>query len=204
MSIAERPVEERTSSLGLVSVDDYLAAELDGQVRHEYVGGMVYEMTGATNLHIRIAGNIHGMLYVRQRGKPCQPCYADTKIRIRQPIEDRYYYPDVCVVCRPAAPHEAYQDQPVILVEVLSRSTRRTDLGEKKDAYLTIPSLSVYLLVEQERAAVIAFRRTDQGFVREVYQGLDSIVPLKEIETELPLKEIYEAVEFVPESNPAE
>jgi hypothetical protein len=48
------------------------------------------------------------------------------------------------------------------------------------------------------------FRRTDQGFVREVYQGLDAVVPLKEIEIELPLKEIYEAVEFVPESDSVE
>jgi hypothetical protein len=65
---------------------------------------------------------------------------------------------------------------------------------------LTIPSLNVYLLVEQEAPAVLVYRRTEQGFVREVYEGLDAVIPLKEIETDLPLAEIYETVEFTPEA----
>ena len=84
-------------------------------------------------------------------------------------------------------------------MEVLSNGTRRIDEGEKKDAYQSIPSLGVYLLVEQEMAAVIVFRRTERGFVREVYQGLDAVIPLPEIEIELPLGEIYDGVEFAPE-----
>ena len=58
----------------------------------------------------------------------------------------------------------------------------------------------VYLLIEQETALVAAFRRTESGFVREVHEGLDAIVPLSEIETELPLAEIYDGVVFVPEA----
>ena len=75
---------------------------------------------------------------------------------------------------------------------------RRVDESEKKDAYLSIPSLNVYLLVEQELPAVTAYRRTEQGFVRQVYEGLAAVVPLPEIETELPLAEVYERVEFAP------
>lgn len=86
-----------------------------------------------------------------------------------------------------------------MLFEVFSKSTRRTDEGEKKDAYLTIPSLKVYVMVEQESAAMIVFRRTSEGFVREVYQGLDAVLPLSEIDIELPLAEAYERVEFLPE-----
>jgi len=73
------------------------------------------------------------------------------------------------------------------------------DEGEKKDAYLTIPSLGVYVLVEQEMPAVVVFRRTEHGFVREVYQGLEATVPLGEIEVDLPLAEIYDGVQFGPE-----
>jgi len=86
-----------------------------------------------------------------------------------------------------------------VLVEVLSRRTRRIDEGEKRDAYLTIPSLAVYLLIEQDAAAAVALRRTEGGFVREVHEGLDAVLPLGEIGIELPLAEIYEAVEFTPE-----
>lgn len=82
---------------------------------------------------------------------------------------------------------------------MLSRSTRRFDEHEKKDAYLTIPSLAVYAMIEQETAAVVALRRTESGFVREVYEGLDAVLPLGEIGIDLPLAEIYERVEFTPE-----
>jgi Uma2 family endonuclease len=88
-----------------------------------------------------------------------------------------------------------------VVFEVLSRKTRRIDEGEKKDAYQTIPSLSVYVLLEQEFPAAVVFRRTEQGFVREVYEGLDAVVPLEEIEAELPLAEVYDGVEFMPEED---
>jgi Uma2 family endonuclease len=64
---------------------------------------------------------------------------------------------------------------------------------------LTINSLAVYLLIEQDAAYVTAYRRSQEGFVTEVYQGLDAVIPLAEIEAELPLAELYEAVEFIPE-----
>jgi Uma2 family endonuclease len=185
--------------LDLVSVDDYLAAELASPIKHEYVGGMVYTMAGARNLHNLITGNTFGSLYVRLRGRPCRPFNSDTKIRIRLPGHERFYYPDASVICRPNPLDDSFQDEPAALFEVLSRSTRRIDEGEKKDAYLTIPSLGIYVLVEQEMAAVVVFRRTPAGIVREVYQGLDAVVPLPEIGIDLPLAEFYEAVEFAPE-----
>jgi Uma2 family endonuclease len=92
------------------------------------------------------------------------------------------------------------QDDPAAVFEVLSHRTRRIDEGEKKDAYLSIPSLGVYVMVEQESAAVVVFRRTDGGFVREVVEGMGGVLPLPEIGIDLPLAEIYETVEFTPET----
>src|SRR5262249_9108779 len=143
--------------------------------------------------------NALGALHARLRGRPCRPFNSDTKIRIRLPTQVRFYYPDVSVVCRPNPQTDSFQDEPAVIIEVLSRRTRRIDEGEKRDAYLMIPSLSVYVLVEQDTAAAVAFRRTASGFVREVYEGLDAVLPLPEIGIELPLAEIYETVEFAPE-----
>jgi Uma2 family endonuclease len=185
--------------LNLVSIDDYLAGELNSPVKHEYLGGVVYAMAGARNAHNLIATNTLGTLHARLRGGRCRPFNSDTKIRVSLPAQVRFYYPDISVICRPNPQTDSFQDEPSVLVEVLSRRTRRIDEGEKKDAYLTIPSLGVYVLVEQEMPAVVVFRRTEGGFVREVYQGLHAVVPLGEIEIELPLAAIYEAVEFAPE-----
>lgn len=184
--------------LALVSESDYLSGELVSSVKHEYLGGYLHAMAGAGNQHNRIATNVTVALGSRLRGRKCRPFNSNTKIRVRLPTHVRYYYPDMSVVCRPNPPADSFQDDPVVIVEVLSNSTRRLDLGEKRDAYLTIPSLQVYILVEQESALAIVYRRTEQGFVQEQYDGTETI-PLTEIETELPLAEVYEGVEFVPE-----
>jgi Uma2 family endonuclease len=192
------------TKLNLVSVQDYLAGELISPIKHEYLGGIVYATAGARNAHNVIASNTLGVVHARLRGRPCRPFNSDTKIRIHlpgpiPPGQTRFYYPDVSVVCRPNRPTDSFQDEPAVLFEVLSRRTRRIDEGEKKDAYLTIPSLSVYVLIEQDSAAVVAFRRSGDRFVREIFEGLDAVLPLGEIGIDLPLAEIYETVEFAPE-----
>lgn len=187
-----------------ISVEDYLAGELVSPVKHEYLGGVVYAMSGARNSHNAIATNTTVALGARLRGQRCRPFNSDAKVRVRLPTQWRFYYPDALVTCHPNPPEDSFQDQPALIAEVLSPSTRRIDEGEKQDAYLTIPSLSVYLLIEQELARVVVHRRTEQGFVAEVYESLHAIIPLPEIGCELPLAEIYEGIEFVPEAPGAE
>ncbi len=182
-----------------ISVDDYLAGELVSARKHEYMAGVVYAMAGTRIVHNSISGNVFAYLHSRLRGHKCRPYNSDTKIRVRLPTQVRFYYPDASVVCNSNPPDESYQDEPVVIVEVLSAKTRRLDEGEKKDNYLTINTLSVYLLIEQTEPTVVALRRTDSGFAREVYTGLAAVIPLPEIGTELPLSELYEGVEFVPD-----
>jgi len=182
--------------LGLISVEDYLQQESESTVKHEYLGGVLYAISGGKNRHNLLASNTLLALGSRLRGTACRVFNSDTKIRIRLPDHTRFYYPDVSVVCEQNPQDEVFQDRPVIVVEILSESTRRTDLGEKAAAYQSLASLEVYLLVEQSTQAVIAYRRTDKGFEREVYQGLSSVVPLPQLGIELPLSEVYEAVDF--------
>jgi Uma2 family endonuclease len=187
--------------LNLVSVEDYLAGELISPIKHEYLGGIIHAMAGARNAHTIIASNTLVALGIRLRGRRCQPYNSDAKIRVRLPTQIRFYYPDVSVICRPNPQTDSFHDDPAVLVEVLSRRTRRIDEGEKKDAYQSIPSLHVYIMLEQESAAAIVYRRTDHGFVREIYDGIDKIVPLQEVGIDLPLAEVYETVEFAPEED---
>ena len=185
--------------INLVSVEDYLAGELVSPVKHEYLDGVVYAMSGGRNVHHQIASNTLIAVGSRLRGRPCRAFNSDIKIRIRLPNRVRFYYPDASVICRPNPPTDSFQDEPTVLFEVLSRSTRRIDQGEKRDAYLTIPSLSVYVLLEQETPTAVVYRRTDQGFVREDYQGTGAVLPLPEVGTELPLADVYDGVDFTPE-----
>lgn len=181
----------------LVSVEDYLAGEKTSDVKHEYLGGTVHAMAGATNQHNVIATNSIISLGGQLRGKTCQPLNSDVKVRIEFPDHTRFYYPDAMVVCRSNPPTDHFQDQPVVVIEVLSDSTRRADLGEKRDAYLMLPSLKVLIFVEPEKPSVTLHRRrSGGGFAIEHHVGLDAVIPLPEIDVSLALADLYDRVEF--------
>lgn len=180
-----------------ISIEDYLAGEEISDVKHEYLGGTVHAMAGGTNQHNNIALNAQAFLLYQLRGKPCQAFNSDTKIRIEFPDHTRLYYPDAMVVCQSNPSTDHFQDRPVIIIEVLSDSTRRADLGEKRDAYLTIPTLKVLLFVEPEKPSVTLHRRkSGGGFTIEYHQGLDAVIPLPEIDAALALVDLYERAEF--------
>lgn len=181
----------------LVSIEDYLAGEEFSDVKHEYIGGTVHAMAGATNRQNTIAINGLASLHSQLRGKSCQPFNSDTKVRIQFPDHTRFYYPDAMVVCQSNSPADHFQNQPVVIVEVLSDSTRRADLGEKRDAYLTIPSLQLLLFVEPDFPSVIGYRRKPAGgFATEQYSDLDSTISIPEIEATLTLADLYERIEM--------
>lgn len=182
-----------------ISVSDYLLGEQTAKRKHEYVNGVVYAMAGGTVQHSRIASNAIVTIGSQLRSGKCQVFNSDIKIRVRMSQGTRFYYPDLSVVCEPNAASDSYHDLPVVIVEVVSESTRRTDESEKREAYQSIASLCVYVLAEQSSAAHV-YRRTDSGFDHEVYTGLDAIIPLPEIQCELPLKELYQNVDFLPQS----
>ncbi len=180
----------------IVTVEDYLEGELRSQVKHEYLGGTIYAMAGARNVHNAIATRLLALFDAQLRGRPCQPFNSDTKVRLRLPTHTRFYYPDGMIVCHSNPSNDSFQDNPVVIAEVLSDATRRIDEGEKKDAYLTIPSLNAYLLIETNQPRVVVYRRTETLFVPEVYADDDATIPLDDVDCSISLAELYERVDF--------
>ncbi len=190
MRTAEQP--------SFVAVDDYLAAEEIASSKSEYIDGWVRAMSGGTVRHNRIKVNMIVCLSIQLRGKPCQAYDADMKIQVRRNLSNRFYYPDVSVVCESNGPTESFQDRPVLLVEVLSKSTRAIDLDEKLEAYLTIESLHAYILFEQHKPMAIVLRRSENGFLRETVESLDAVIELPTLGLRLPLSEVYAGVDTTP------
>ena len=182
-------------SENLISVSDYLAGELVSEIKHEYIGGSVHAMAGGKVRHNKAAMNSLGSLNSTLKGKTCQPFGSDMKVRIDLPSQTRFYYPDGMVVCDSLGDDETFQDRPVVVIEVLSDSTRRQDLGEKRDAYKAVPSLCVILIIDPSKVEVIVDRRSENGgFFTERYAALDETIPLLEISADLPLADIYEGI----------
>ncbi len=181
----------------LLSVEDYLEGERVSEIRHEYVGGYVYAMAGASDDHNRIAGNIFSALHERLRGKRCEPFMADMKLKI--PDGQAFYYPDVMVACDPADNAKYFRERPTVVFEVLSSETERSDQREKWYAYALVPALKVYVLVSQDKRELTVLRRGRPGpWIAEVVKGRDSILELPEIQVEIPLAHIYERTKALP------
>src|SRR5438105_13987242 len=153
-----------------ISVEDYLEGERYSEIRHEFVGGHVYAMAGASDDHNRIAGNVFSALHERLRGKRCEAFMVDMKLKI--PDSPACYYPDVLVACDPADNAKYFRERPVVVFEVLSPETEQTDRREKWQAYALIPWLKVYVMVSQEKLELTVLRRGRRSpWVSEVISG---------------------------------
>ncbi len=163
--------------------------EKTATVRHEYVAGEVYAMTGASRRHNRIAGNVYRRLADAAAGGPCRVYMETVKLR-----KDIFYYPEVMVACGSEPENPYYEDAPCLVVEVVSPSTESTDRREKLAAYKRVPGLKAYLIVDQERMRVERHFRDEEGaWLRAdlVEEGRFS-VPCPEMS--LALAEIYEGL----------
>jgi Uma2 family endonuclease len=174
-----------------VSVQEYLAAEEQSEMRHEYLGGVVYAMSGATRRHNAIAGNFYINLRQHLQAGSCRVYMSDVRVNLAWQDDQYFYYPDVVVTCAPDDNHPRFVRQPVLLVEVLSDSTRRVDQREKLFAYRTIESLQEYVLVEPDRPEITIHRRSaDWAGVK--YAGEAAIAELSSVGVELPLARVYD------------
>jgi Uma2 family endonuclease len=180
-----------------IPVADYLEGERVAQVKHEYVNGQVFAMVGVSRAHNTIALNLAVALRQHLKGGPCHVYLSDVKLHVGQGLDERFYYPDLFVDCRPGQGDRYFSDTPKLVVEVLSASTERTDRAEKLDAYRSLASLEEYLLLSQDRKRAELYRRAT-GWVHETFTG-DADLRLDSVDLALTLDEIYEAVTLGPE-----
>ena len=172
-----------------LSVDDFLAGEVRSEVNHEYVDGQAYAMAGGSVNHNLIGGNIYRLLGNHLLNQSCKPFMADMLLKTTQTC---FRYPDVAVFCDDFAGDENYLDNPVLLVEVLSRSTRQNDKGSKLTEYLALPSLQEYMLVEQDFVEIQLLRRRNNWRLESYYLG--QTVLLDSVGAELAVEDIYHKV----------
>ncbi len=178
-----------------ISPEDYLAAEVDSPIKHEYRDGNIYAMAGGTDAHNQIAGNLYALLRNHLRGSGCRTYFADVKARIE--ARNCFYYPDVMVTCdeRDSA-LSTYKQNPCLIVEVLSESTEAFDRGNKFADYRHLESLEEYVLISQTRQQVEVFRRNDEGlWVLHPYGEGDRVV-LASVNWEGEIVDLYEDVTF--------
>jgi Uma2 family endonuclease len=174
-----------------ISEHDYLEGELISDIKHEYIAGNVYAMAGASKNHERVLGNVFADIknHVKINKLTCDVFASDIKVKVEN-IGINYFYPDIMVSCDTEDnDSEYYINSPIIIVEVLSKSTRKNDLTTKKTAYLNIPSLQEYIIIEQDFCEVEVFRKNEYWNSTRYFLG-DNIT-FNSIDITISVEDIY-------------
>ncbi len=185
-----------------LSLQAYLQLEEDTHQKYEYHDGYVYAMAGGTYQHNTISGNIFSEINQQLKGKQCQIMNSDTKLYLEK--SNAYVYPDAMILCGEKESPENYQDaftNPVVIIEVLSKSTEAYDRGDKFGLYRKINTLRHYVLVKQDEAKIDLYSRQSPTSLWNIQtlEGLESSLELALTETEvlkIPLNEIYDRIVF--------
>ncbi len=165
--------------------EDYLQGEINSKVKHELIDGGVYAMAGASGNHERISLNISRRFGNHLEGLPCEPFGSDMKVK----VGSNFFYPDVIVDCNFDEDEPYFSESPAIIVEVLSKSTRRTDETIKREAYLDIPTLQEYVLIEQDFVDIEIVRRTEGWQPKHYFLGDE--VTFQTIDLTLLVEDVY-------------
>ena len=183
----------RSDSVVRLTYTEYLAREAQGEVRHEFLKGEVFEMTGGTPEHGAIAVAIGAELRAALRGRPCRVFSSDVRVRIR--ATGLTTYPDISVVCGALETDAEDKDaitNPVLLVEVLSPSTEAYDRGAKAAHYRQLPSLRELMLVSLSEPR-IELQRRNEGGIWELHDARPgSRLRLASVDVDLDVSAVFE------------
>ncbi|MEI6261823.1 MAG: Uma2 family endonuclease [Deltaproteobacteria bacterium] len=182
-----------------ISIEEYFAREDTAEHRSEYYCGDVFGMAGGTPNHNRITVNLSSLLNAQFRGGPCEAFSIDLRVQVAK--DTHYTYPDV-VVCVELEFADGRSDtitNPVVIMEVLSESTRDFDRGTKFTDYRGIETLTDYILIDQNAVHIEYFSKECDGTWRLwEYFSTEEVVEIKSTGAMLPVNAIYERVAPTP------
>ncbi len=177
------------------TLDDYFSFERGTELKLEYFNGDIYVMSGASANHSRISFNVQKLFSAALAGSSCEAFGSDMRVSAPSGL---YTYPDASIVCGPRVEGTSETiSNAVVVVEVLSDSTRNYDRGEKFKLYRSIPTLRHYLLIEQSFRHVEHRRlEADGSWSHEIASSPDQNVHLSEVGVDLPVARIYDGLEL--------
>jgi Uma2 family endonuclease len=180
----------------IYSIEAYLEIENASIEKHEYYKGEIFAMSGAKVPHNIICSNLLVALGFKLKGKKCKPFGSDQRIHILE--NTLFTYSDISIVCGDVITlnNDEYNVlNPTVIIEVLSKSTKNYDRGEKFKLYRDIPTLKEYILVDSENIHIEIFRlNTNNHWELEEYTSVESSVNIKAINESIALTDIYDGV----------
>jgi len=191
--VAEPSATYAAADPPFMTLEEFFKFEEHSQIRHEYVDGAVFAMSGASVAHQRIQHRLVMALGNHLIGGPCQVFSSGTQLVIRREASEICYYPDVMVDCRRDAWGSHFVRSPTVVLEILSPSTQLTDRREKLQNYRLIDSVEEYVLAAQDEHKLTIYRRAD-GWRPLVCAGAEAAAEFRSIGLVLPLDAVYDDI----------
>ncbi len=186
------------SALKYISASDYLEFERASKDKHEFFQGRIVAMAGASMPHNYIVSNL--IIKIGGVLKGSQGNIFTSDLRVYNPTSESFTYPEATIICGKPEMVDNKMDtikNPTVIIEVMSPSTEQTDRGAKFFNYMQIPSLQEYLLISSTSVFSLSARKqADNSWKFDELKNLNDSLAIKSIDQEIPLKEIYENVEF--------
>jgi Uma2 family endonuclease len=196
-TILEKP-SDNLNTKSSYTPEEYLAFEEKSEFKHEYRNGEIVAMTGGTTNHNEIAGNFYSNLKIALKGQNYRVFIGDVRLWI--PRYRQYTYPDVMVIQgKPVyeGKGKTTVTNPMLIMEVLSKSTQDYDKGTKFDYYRSIPELREYILIDQYQYYIQKFAKNiDNNWVLSENDNPENIVTLESLKLQISLKDLYDNVDF--------
>ncbi len=180
--------------LNNLTLEEYVKIEQETGIRYEYHDGEIFAMAGGSLNHGLICGNVFGELRnsLRKKESPCKVLNTEIKLHIQK--KNCFLYPDAMVICEDMDPLDFEANaisHPVVIIEVLSKSTANYDRGEKFFLYGLIETLKEYILIDQEKMQVEIFSRREDLWKITKFTESDRVVPISALGIEIPIEELY-------------
>ena len=194
----ENIVKEPALSYNYISQEEYLETERAALEKHEYYQGEIFAMSGASVNHNIISVNLISELKTKLKGNGCRLYGSDLRIHI--PKNTLFTYPDISIICgNPNLTDDKFDTatNPSVIIELLSKSTRNYDMGQKFTLYRDIESLQEYILIDTEKIYVDKhIRNADNSWQLTDYRSQDNSFEISTIGLIFLLKDIYEDINF--------
>ncbi|MDQ3749236.1 MAG: Uma2 family endonuclease [Acidobacteriota bacterium] len=175
-----------------ITAEEYLAFERAAKDKHEFIGGKIVAMAGATDRHNVIASNVFLGIGIQLKGTRCRVFASDMRVNAKR---ENYFYPDIVVTCGERKFEDKKKDvlvNPTVILEVLSKSTKLKDRNEKFESYILLESLTDYVLIEQDKIKIEHYSRIDEkNWNVRIYTEADEEIIFESIKCKLSVADVY-------------
>jgi Uma2 family endonuclease len=180
-------------AIGRMTLEEFLRWDDGTDTHYELIDGFPVAMAPPAEAHRILAVRLVSRIDAALAGR--RPCNAQIEPGVVRPDRaDSYYVPDIAVTCEPNEPGRQAMVDPILIVEILSPSTERTDRRLKLPIYLAMESVREIMLIDADSHHAELYRRENDRWGIQLVRGTEASLVLTTVDLRISMSELYEGI----------